>query len=185
MLFKTILADPPWQYRSRSTGGSMTSGSANKYPVMSLEELCAMRSAIDRIRDPNGSCLFLWATVPMLLEAFEVMKAWGYKYKTMITWHKLLPKGKLGLGYWFRGEVELLLFGIHRRVPAFRSRLRNHIESVSPGHSKKPKEVYALIEAAGAPEPRIELFAAEERIGWNCWGLEVRGCDRYYNVLEI
>jgi site-specific DNA-methyltransferase (adenine-specific) len=138
---------------------------------MAVEDIC--RLPVQSIAGKN-SVLFLWATVPMMPEAFRVMAAWGYKYKTAIFWHKT---GRLGLGYWFRGEVELLLFGTRGKVKAFRCQLPNFIETPALGHSEKPEEFRELIEAAisrtiETPQ-RVELFARRRVPGWDAWGDQV------------
>lgn len=106
MRFNCLLADPPWSYRNKKTGGSMKSGAAAHYDTMTLEEICRLK--VRNIAEKD-SVLFLWATVPMLEEGLVVMRAWGYDYKTMLTWHK---EGWLGMGFWFRGQTEHLLFGV-------------------------------------------------------------------------
>jgi len=163
-----IYADPGWKYDNEKTGGSHKSGAAQKYTVMSVEEIC--RLPVPAIADKN-SVLFLWATVPMLPEAFQVMHAWGFKYKTKITWHKT---GRLGLGYWFRGEVEELLFGVRGKIKAFRCPLPNFVEAPVLGHSEKPEEFRTLIEVATTrtikEQKRIELFARKRVSGWDVWG---------------
>ncbi|GAI63912.1 unnamed protein product, partial [marine sediment metagenome] len=95
------------------TGGSMKSGSAAKYPTMSLEELKQL--PVQKIA-AKDSILFLWTTTPLLDETFEIMKAWQFAYKTAIYWYKIKS---WGLGFWFRGEVELCLLGIRGKVKAF------------------------------------------------------------------
>lgn len=169
--YNILYADPGWKYDNEKTGGSHKSGAAQKYTVLSVEEICAL--PVPAIADRN-SVLFLWGTVPMLPEAFQVMAAWGYKYKTKITWHKT---GRRGLGYWFRGEVEELLFGVRGKIRAFRCQLPNFIEAPVLKHSEKPEEFRQLIETATAltiPEPkRIELFARKRVSGWDAWGDQV------------
>jgi len=88
--YRTILADPPRRYRNINTGGSMQSGASAKYPTMSLEEIKQL--PINKIAAKN-SILFLWATTPLLDETFEIMKAWGYLYKTTIYWRKIMSLG--------------------------------------------------------------------------------------------
>lgn len=168
--YKTILADPPWQYRNKKTGGSMSSGSATKYSTMPTDEICNLK--VDDIAD-RDSVLFLWATVPMIEDAFEVMRSWGYKYKTMIVWRKIMS---LGMGFWFRGQVELCLLGIKGDVRAFRCQRPNFIQSKVRRHSEKPEEFFELIESH-APKPRIELFARNRRVGWDAWGNEVKNAQ--------
>lgn len=168
--YQIILADPPWSYRNKKTGGSMISGSASKYETMSVEEICNL--PIQKIAEKN-SALFLWVTCPMMLEGVEVMKAWGYKYKTKIYWRKIMS---LGMGFWFRGQVEELWLGIKGKVPAFRLQIPNFIQTKALRHSQKPEEARKIIEMTNL-KPRIELFAREKIEGWDCWGDEVDGVD--------
>ena len=164
-LYKTILADPPWQYRNKNTGGSMKSGSAAKYSTMSLNEICAIKIPADR-----DCCLFLWATTPLLPEAFEVMKAWGFKYKTTIYWRKIMS---LGMGFWFRGQVEVCLFGIRGKVKAFRCQRPNFLQTKAGRHSEKPRELMELITPI-TPAPRLEMFARSRYPRWDACGLEIK-----------
>lgn len=163
--FKTLVADPPWSYRNKKTGGSMRSGSAAKYPTMSVDDISALD--VRSVMDTNSVC-FLWGTTPMLPEVFHVLKSWGYNYKTMLYWHKI---GRLGLGYWFRGNVEVCLFGIRGKVKAFRCPEPNVIQTIVRKHSQKPDEFYSLVEPV-VPFPALELFAARRREGWSCVGYE-------------
>lgn len=199
-MYDVILADPCWRYRNVKTGGSHTSGSAQKYPTMSLAELRAMP-----VRDiaASSSVLFLWATTPLGDDPYRVMEDWGFSYKTKWYWHKV---GRMGLGYWTRGEVEEVLIGTRGSVKAWRSSLSNYLEEgrtllevfaeeepgfprdghcnacgtvwdtvlhVKPeGHSKKPEAVQDRIEAlTPADARRLELFATRTRRGWDTVGL--------------
>ena len=165
--YQIILADPPWRYRNKKTGGSMKSGASQKYPVMSLEEICSLN--IDKIRDTN-SVLFLWVTCPMMEEGLQVMKAWGYQYKTKIYWRKIMS---LGMGFWFRGQVEELWLGTRGKVKAFRLQVSNFKQTKALKHSQKPEEIRKIIEMVNL-SPRIELFAREKTPGWDVWGNEVK-----------
>lgn len=146
----------------------MVSGSAAKYPVLSVKDICRLARPIQELVTPD-SCLFLWATVPMKPEAFEVLDAWGYTYKTTIFW----DKERYGLGHWFRGQVEELLVGVRGKPKPFRCQERNIIRVKSTKHSRKPEESYALIENATPGRNRLELFATRKRENWDCWGNEV------------
>lgn len=168
--YQILYVDPPWSYRNKKTGGSMKSGAEAKYKTLPLDEICNLN--IKSIADKN-CVLFLWATVPLLPEAFETMKAWGFKYKTTIFWRKIRS---LGLGFWFRGQVEVLLLGIRGKVKAFRIQKANFIQTKSLKHSHKPKEFRELIEMCGL-KPRIELFATEKVEGWDAIGYEIDGKD--------
>lgn len=169
MKYKIILADPPWSYDNQNTGGSMISGASKKYPTMSLEEIKKLNHSELFTKFSKDSVLFLWATTPLLPEAFEVMKKWGYQYKTTIYWRKIMS---LGMGFWFRGQVEPCLMGIRGQVKAFRCQKPNFIQSKVRKHSQKPDQLYGMIESLGI-SPKIELFARNKRQGWDTWGNEV------------
>lgn len=164
--YQIIYADPPWEYRNKKTGGSMKSGSASKYKTLSLDKICSLD--IKSISH-NNSVLFLWTTTPFLQGAFSVMNAWGFKYKTALYWRKIMS---LGMGFWFRGQVEVLLMGVKGKVKAFRIQKTNFIQAKAQKHSQKPEEFRKLIEETKLM-PRIELFAREPHEGWDVWGNEV------------
>lgn len=168
--YKTIVADPPWSYRNKRTGGSMMSGSEAKYPTMSLDEICGL--SIKNIADKD-CMLFLWCTTPLLPEGLKVLEAWGFNYKTAVYWRKIMS---LGLGFWFRGQCELCLLGIKGKVKAFRLQKPNFIQSKVRKHSQKPEEFWQLIEPV-VIDPKIELFSREERVGWDALGFDVGGQD--------
>lgn len=165
--YYVVYADPPWSYSNKKTGGSMTSGSAQKYPTMTLQEIKDL--PIADITDKDG-LLFLWATVPMLPEAMDTLNAWGYKYKTAHFWIKL---GRLGMGFWFRVNVEILLVGVRGQVKPFRLTERNHFSAKPEKHSEKPEYYRQLIEKTVGDVPKIELFARQKTPGWDVWGNEV------------
>jgi site-specific DNA-methyltransferase (adenine-specific) len=172
--YNVILADPPWQFDNVKTGGSLSSGSADKYPVLSLEKL----KSLDLSFIANDAYLFLWATNAMLPEALGLLEAWGFEYKTIVTWVKFTKNKKLfyGLGAYFRNSTEQLLVGVRGNVKALRCQNRNVIMAKHVGHSMKPVSAYRLIESSveGVPNCRmIELFARHKRKGWDVWGLEV------------
>ena len=164
--YRIIYADPPWQYNNRRTGGSLNSGASAKYPVMSLDELLSLPVKEVASKD---SALFLWTTTPMLQDAFRVMNGWGFIYKTALYWRKIMS---LGMGFWYRGQVEVCLVGVRGKVKAFRIQKSNFVQTKALKHSEKPQEIRDLIEATGL-FPRIELFARQKVDGWDCWGNEV------------
>lgn len=167
--YRCIVADPPWSYRNKNTGGSLTSGSAAQYPTMPVSELAAL--PVPAIAAPD-SILFLWATTPLLPDAFRLMAVWGFSYKTAIYW----DKQNYPLGFWFRGRVEPCLVGIRGKVPAFRSRAVNMIAERARKHSAKPEAFWSLIEPPldrFELSPRIELFARCERSGWDALGNDI------------
>lgn len=153
----------------------MKSGSKQKYETLTLEDLCDL--PIKEIADKEGSVLFLWTTTPLKMEATEVLKAWGFEYKTTIYWRKIMS---LGMGFWYRGQVEECWLAIRGKVKAFRCQVPNFIQSKVRKHSKKPEELFQLIEPPIDKydlNPKIELFATEKRDGWYAEGYEINGED--------
>lgn len=163
--YAVIYADPPWRYEH-----SMDSGDAveNHYPTMQLSDICALPVGEIAARD---CVLFLWATSPKLPEAFEVLRAWGFTYRTNSVW----VKHYIGPGYYFRQRHELLLVATRGEPPTPEEQNRPDSVQEHPRteHSKKPEAYYGLIEAMYPGATRIELFAREAREGWDCWGNEV------------
>lgn len=172
MKYNILYVDPPWSYDNKKTGGSMKSGALTKYPTMPLADLCAL--PMPEVADKN-SVLFLWATVPLMPEAFQVMTAWGFKYKTMLTWVKT---GKLGMGFWFRGQTEHLLVGIRGKVKPFKMQETNVVTLPALDHSTKPQQFRLIIDNATRymePQNRLEIFARQTGIGWTAIGNQIDG----------
>jgi N6-adenosine-specific RNA methylase IME4 len=164
--YQVIYADPPWSYSNKKTGGSLSRGALANYNTMPLVDIKNMR-----IPAAKDSVLYLWATVPLLPEAFEVMKAWGFTYKTTITWRKIMSTG---MGYWYRGQCEHLLFGIKGKIKAFRMQKPNFIQCKAARHSEKPEEFRQLIEASTLHlSDKLEMFARKSTVGWDVFGNEV------------
>jgi N6-adenosine-specific RNA methylase IME4 len=125
----------------------------------------------------DQSHLYLWVPNALILEGLEVMAAWGFTYKTNLVWYKIRqdggPDGR-GVGFYFRNVTELILFGIRgslRTLPPGRSQV-NIISSRKREHSRKPDELYEIIERCSAG-PYLELFARRRREGWTQWGDEL------------
>lgn len=167
--FSLILTDNPWSYKNKNTGGSMKSGSAQKYPTMTVEELKALN--VPDIAEKN-SALFMWVPCPLKMEGMGIMKAWGFKYKTTIYWRKIMS---LGMGFYYRGQVEECWVGIQGKVKAWRSQKPNIFQTKVREHSRKPDEIYAYTEETDL-DPKIELFARQQWPGWTSWGTET---DKY------
>ena len=167
MKYKTIYADPPWM---ESGGGKIRRGADKHYPLMKTQDI--MNLPIQSISE-NNSHLYLWTTNNFLPDALEVMKAWGFMYKTMITW----AKPNFGLGQYFRGQTEHCLFGVkgclpYKIIDNKRAQGRTLLMAQTLEHSEKPKEMYEIIEKVSYA-PYIELFARQARVGWDVWGNEV------------
>ena len=172
--FDCILADPPWSYQCTdptcSPGGKETGfsgGIGTYYETMPIDQI--MDLPVKEIAAKDSVC-FMWATVPLMPEAFRVMEAWGYKYKTMLTWEK--ENGK-GMGYWFRGVTEHVLFGVRGNVKAFRSPVKNLLRNKVGRHSAKPQQFHEIIESVTPGMDRVELFGRYARPNWTTWGNEV------------
>ena len=162
--YSVIYADPPWKYdHSKSTSRDIE----NHYPTMTLEEIELLP-----VRDiaATDSVLFLWATSPKLREAINVLEAWGFKYVTCAVWDKC----KIGMGYYFRQQHELLLVGKLGALPTPlpESRVSSVICEARGKHSKKPTRIYGIIEDMYPNERKIELFSRNSRAGWEMWGNE-------------
>ncbi len=119
--YEWIVADPPWPYRNVKTGGSMTSGSAAQYPVMTMDDILNLPVPEIAAKD---CCCFLWTTTPLLPQGLAVLDRWGFEYKSALYW----DKKNYPLGFWFRGRVEPCLIGIRGTVKAFRSSAVNIIQ---------------------------------------------------------
>ena len=147
---------------------------------MRLEEIKAL--PVPELAD-RDCVLFLWATFPMLPEALEVLRAWGFRFKTVaFTWIKLAPKSNSifwGMGYWTRSNAEICLLGTRgqprRRAGNVHQVIISHVEE----HSKKPDEARQRIVALMGDVPRVELFARQAAPGWDVWGNEVQSNIRW------
>ncbi len=162
-LYDVILADPPWRYQFSETQSREIE---NHYPTMELEDIKALK-----VPSADDSVLFLWATAPKLEEALEVLNAWGFTYKTCAVWDKEI----IGMGYWFRGQHELLLLGTKGNMPAPEpsARFASVIRERRGGHSSKPTVVYEIIEKMFPGRRYLELFCRSPRKGWEAWGNEI------------
>ena len=173
--FRTILADPPWRFRNRTGKMAPEHRRLHRYETMDLAEIKALPVA-DIALEPAH--LYIWAPNALLPEGLEVLRAWGFEYKTNLIWHKVRADGGSDgrcMGFYYRNVTETLLFGVRgknaRTLDPGRSQT-NLIAARKRGHSEKPDEFYPIIEACSAG-PRIELFARRERDGWVSWGNEV------------
>ena len=172
--YSTILADPPWQFSNRTGKMAPEHKRLSRYSTMNLQDIKELPVSLVA----NDNChLYLWIPNALLREGLEVMEAWGFKYKTNIIWHKIRkdggPDGR-GVGFYFRNTTEIVLFGLrgHMRTFAPGRRQVNIIRSMKREHSRKPDELYDIIEAC-SPDPYLELFARGKRKGWHQWGNEV------------
>ncbi len=175
--FSTVLADPPWQFANRTGKMAPEHKRLHRYETMKLEGICALpvREVV-----ADRAHLYLWVPNALLSEGLQVMKAWGFTYKTNIVWYKVRkdggPDGR-GVGFYFRNVTELLLFGIRGRIRTLTpGRTETNIMiSRKQEHSRKPDLAYDLIERCSLG-PYLELFARNAREGWVQWGDEAASC---------
>lgn len=162
-----VLCDPPWKYEHQATPNRAIE---NKYPTMTLEELCEVDVDEWAAKD---AALFMWATSPKLAEALELLDAWCFEYKTCAVWDKEV----IGQGYWFRQQHELLLVGTRGspRPPSASRRPSSVFRDKRRRHSEKPDCVHEALEAMFPKARKLELFARKPRKGWAVWGNEVEG----------
>lgn len=170
--FRTILADPPWQFQNRTGKMAPEHKRLNRYGTMTLDDILDLPVA--QLAD-DPAHLYLWVPNALLPEGLQVMQAWGFQYKSNIVWHKIRkdggPDGR-GVGFYFRNTTELLLFGVrgkNARTLAPGRRQVNIIKTMKREHSRKPDEQYELIESC-SPGDYLELFARGSREGWATWG---------------
>lgn len=146
----------------------------NHYSTMGIEEICSL--PVQEICEKNCA-LFLWVTFPQLPEAFRVIKAWGFRYKTVaFVWTKLNRSGQgyfFGLGYWTRSNAEICLLATRGKPKRISKKVFQLIISPLQEHSKKPAEARKRIVELLGDLPRIELFARQRSPGWDAWGNEV------------
>lgn len=168
--YNIIYADPPWRYEIRKGQGV----AEDHYATMSIQEICELPVQELAAQD---CVLFLWVTFPQLPEAFKVIKAWGFDYKTVaFVWIKQNKTGKgyfFGLGYWTRSNAEICLFAVRGKPKRVSKKVFQLIVSPLQEHSRKPEEARERILELMGDLPRVELFARRESPGWDIWGNEV------------
>lgn len=169
--YKTILADPPWRFTNRTGKVAPEHKRLNRYDTLSLDEIKEIPVSLAA---GDKSHLYLWVPNALLQEGLEVMKAWGFQYKSNLIWHKVRkdggPDGR-GVGFYFRNTTEIILFGIRGRMRTLqpgRSQV-NIIRTQKQEHSRKPDELYEIIEKC-SPGPYLEIFARGKRSGWDVFG---------------
>jgi N6-adenosine-specific RNA methylase IME4 len=181
--FHTILADPPWQFQNRTGKMAPEHKRLARYSTMKLDEIAGLQ--VKSICKSTAH-LYLWVPNALLPEGIRVLRAWGFEYKSNIVWHKIRkdggPDGR-GVGFYFRNVTEIVLFGVRgknaRTLPPGRRQV-NFIATRKREHSRKPDELYDLIESC-SPGPYLELFARGKRPKWSAWGNQ---SEDYYPTWE-
>lgn len=168
--YEIIYADPPWTYKDRGCNGA----AAKQYNLMKEAEIKNL--PVEKLADKN-CVLFMWTTYPKLPEALEVIKAWGFIYKSIgFQWIKQNKSGigyHFGLGRWTRGNTECCLLATKGKPKRKSAGVSQLIFAPIARHSQKPGAVREKITELMGDLPRIELFARETCDGWDCWGDEV------------
>jgi N6-adenosine-specific RNA methylase IME4 len=171
--FGTVLADPPWRFINRTGKVAPEHRRLSRYDTMSSNEIADLPLA--DIMAEQSHC-YLWVPNALIADGLRVIAAWGFTYKAMIVWAKRRkdggPDGR-GVGFYFRNVTEPVLFGVRGRLRTFDAGRRqvNLIETRKREHSRKPDELYSIVEAC-SPGPYLELFARYPRSGWAAWGDE-------------
>ena len=193
MSYQLIIADPPWTYgysKQKSGNDAAGRGCANaQYSLLDNKKIARM--PVQDIADPEGCILLLWSSGALLKDCLAVLEGWGFDYVTMAVWTKHcrgdVSKDRLGVGYWFRSNAEPVLVGRCGKKPATRRTnasnhltddcvpggqldLLGHMRSEQLGHSKKPDMLHLIVERTWPELKKAELFARENREGWDCWG---------------
>lgn len=176
--YNVLYVDCPWSYDNKKTGRDMAYGADDQYSTMTIEDIQNM--PVNNFTEKNAIC-FMWVTVPLLPEGLATLGAWGFKYKTMLTW----DKEKFGMGFWFRGQTEHLIVGIKGKVKPFRSHVRNIYRMKLGEHSQKPQYfrdiISQLVKRSFDKPEKLEMFARSrqgffpdyEYEGWDVYGNEV------------
>lgn len=163
--YRTILIDPPWDEQG---SGRIKRGADRHYPLLKSGEIVSTIREAEVFHPDENSHLYLWVTNNHLQDGLLVLRAIGYRYVTNLVW----VKDSIGLGQYFRGQHELLLFGVRGRAPLRTRSISTLIRAKKRKHSRKPDQAYAIAESVSYP-PRLEMFARTRREGWDAWGLEV------------
>jgi N6-adenosine-specific RNA methylase IME4 len=173
--YGAIYADPPWSFRNWSTKGTGRNAISH-YDCLDFRTLIGLPIA-DLAAD--DCALFVWATDPLLPRAIELIKAWGFEYKTVaFYWVKLNSAAKrdtdyfTGLGYWTRANPEQCLLATRGKPPRQAKDVKRLVVEKRREHSRKPDCVRERVERLVAG-PYLELFARETKPGWDCWGDQV------------
>ena len=138
------------------------------YVGMTLDQMAAVPIGAQAEDDAH---IYVWTTNAFLRDTFPLLDAWGFTYKTMLTWEK----NQLGMGLYFRGTTEHVLFGVRGRLKLLRRDLPTHFRAPRTRHSEKPQAFYDMVETA-SPGPYLDVFARKQRMGWSVAGNEVYSC---------
>ena len=172
--YQVIYADPAWKFSNKKTGGSMKSGAANQYDVMTLDDMKLLP-----VKDiaADNAILVMWYVGAMPQEAIDLVNSWGFTLKNMngFLWNKLTVKGLpfFGMGFYTRAGSESAIIATKGKFKPTSRSIRAVISAVVGKHSEKPNEFrQAIVELCG-DVPRLEMFARKPADGWHSWGNEL------------
>lgn len=165
-VYRAIVADPPWEYNDRlDSGAQRVRGAANWYRTMPTAAICDLPVGDWAAAEAH---LYLWVTNAFMEDGFRVVRAWGFDYKTILTW----VKPQIGMGHYFRNNTEHVLFAVRGRLPLLVRDAPTAFSAPRRRHSEKPAAFLDLVERV-SPGPRLEVFARSHRTGWDVVGEEV------------
>ncbi len=165
LVFSTLLLDPPWEFGDEGDVDQFGRGRPD-YAQMPVDRIRSLK--VGSLADKDAH-LYLWITNRSLPKGFSLIEAWGFRYVTCVTW----CKPSYGMGNYFRGQTEHLLFGVRGSMPLKRKNVGTHFSAPrgKGGHSSKPAEAYELIESC-SPGPFVEIFARCKRPNWTSLGAD-------------
>ena len=169
-MYRVVYADPPWRYGN--TQPDYQEVQDDHYPTMTVKEICNLEIGDRKVAEIalDDAVLFLWITSPILEESFEVIKAWGFKYKASFVWDKV----KHNMGHYNSVRHEFLLIGVRGSCQPDENQLFDSVQSIErTEHSAKPEEFRNIIQTLYPYGTRIELFARQEHEGWDHFGNQI------------
>jgi len=158
-MYRTIVIDPPWRYGNQGTRNA----AEKQYPTMTVAEILKHTP----MPADGPAHLYLWTTNSFIEQAFYLMRQWGFRYKTMLTW----VKPQIGMGNYYRNNTEHVLFGVRGKLLTLRKDVPTAFTASRGRHSEKPDLFYDIVESM-SPGPFLELFARRVRLGWHGAGNE-------------
>jgi N6-adenosine-specific RNA methylase IME4 len=164
--YRTIVVDPPWRYEDKLTMGSGKAhrGAASHYVCASTEDIAAI--PVGEWAEDNAH-MYLWTTNAFMVEAHDLMAAWGFRQRTIVTW----VKTQIGMGHYFRNNTEHVLFGVRGKLAGLRQDLPTAFTAPRGRHSAKPEAFFDLVQSM-SPGPYLDVFSRQQRLGWDTWGNE-------------
>lgn len=162
--YSTLVADPPWRYNTTPPEGG------TPYPTMTQEELLTIPIGLWATDDAH---LYLWTTNSFIVQAHALARAWGFEPKTILTWIKRKPTNDqwIGMGYYYRGVTEHVLFAVRGRLGVLNKDQPNIFYAPHSTHSEKPAAFYDIVERM-SPGPYLDVFSRKQRFNWDTWGNE-------------